>query len=83
MAMLKPLVDDMTKEAPEDRPTIAEVIKRFDEMRAKWGSDILGQRLRPEEPEWSILRMIRDVRYRMRDRRWEKNAKPVELPPFV
>lgn len=83
VAFLKPLVDDMTKNAPDERPTIQEVSERFEDMKKKWGSNLLGQRLRPSEPEWFLQRVFNDVHYRIRDALWTRSAKPSGPLPFT
>ena len=42
---MQPLVDDMVQDEPEKRPTIDEVISRFDEIRASLQARKLRSRL--------------------------------------
>ena len=45
MEFMQPLVDDMVQDEPEKRPTIDEVIARFDEIRASLQARKLRSRL--------------------------------------
>lgn len=83
MAILVPLVEDMTKILPEDRPTIDEAIKKFNDIKDSCNQSVLSQRLRPAESEWFVSRILNDFEYHIRDLWWIKNVKAVELPPFV
>ncbi|KAG8990792.1 hypothetical protein FRB94_013099 [Tulasnella sp. JGI-2019a] len=79
---VKPLIAYMTLEAPEDRPTAAEAVERFQLIRSTMTETQLSQRLWPLKPEWIGIRIIKDAYYRYCDRRWTKKPKK-ELEPFV
>ncbi|GBE80574.1 predicted protein [Sparassis crispa] len=59
---MKPLVDDMVQDDPARRPTINEVVTRFEEIRRKLGYWKLRSRL-AEKDEDSVIRTYRRVRH--------------------
>ncbi|KAG9022479.1 hypothetical protein FRB95_014729 [Tulasnella sp. JGI-2019a] len=79
---VKPLIAYMTPEAPEDRPTAAQAVERFQLIRSTMTEFQFSQRLWPSKPEWIGIRIVKDAYYRYCDRRWTKKPKK-ELEPFV
>ncbi len=60
-----PLVDEMIQDDPSKRPTIDEVVERFDEIRRKLSWWKLRSRL-VETSEGSLKRLLRSVRHALR-----------------
>ncbi|KAG8903695.1 hypothetical protein FRC01_009033 [Tulasnella sp. 417] len=71
-----PLINFMSKPNPADRPTAAESLQRYQELSKTFSSSILSQRLRPKAfPESTLVRMIRDLHYRVQDFYWSRQKK--------
>ena len=58
---MRPLVEDMVQDDPKKRPTMDEVVERFDKIRASLSWWILRKRLVPLEDEFPILATIRHL----------------------
>lgn len=67
---LSELVDLMTPEAPEERPTAAEALRQFQTISSTLDEQTLSQRIRPAKPEPSFLVLLNDYTYRIQDYWW-------------
>ncbi|KAG8854880.1 dolichyl-phosphate beta-glucosyltransferase [Tulasnella sp. 330] len=63
LEFMQPLVDYMTPEDPNTRPSIVEVVIRFQEIRSKLTKKDLSQRLTPNELEPKWTRLWNDLLY--------------------
>ncbi|KAI8993985.1 hypothetical protein BD414DRAFT_535053 [Trametes punicea] len=54
MDFMKPLVDYMVQDEPTKRPTIGEVVARFNDLLGSLGSWRLRSRLRPRDEHWTL-----------------------------
>ncbi|KAG8845074.1 hypothetical protein FRB96_002744 [Tulasnella sp. 330] len=75
-----PLIQYMTPEAPEDRPTAVEALERFKAIQATLKTSQLSQRLRPLKGESTASRIVKDAYYRICDRLWTLRPKPKQMP---
>ncbi|KAG8918096.1 hypothetical protein FRC01_002042, partial [Tulasnella sp. 417] len=80
LTLLEPLVNHMTAEKPEDRPTAAEAYARFQELRPKLNVSLFSQRLLTKE-ESRVIRLIKGSRYWLHEQWVRRRPKP-RLPPF-
>lgn len=80
---VRPLVAYMTPKDSQARPTAAEALKRFQELRAAMTESTLCQRISPsKELESPITRRLKDISYRFWDYWWTTH--PTEpLPPMA
>lgn len=77
-----PLIDSMSKPNPSERPTAAESLDKYYEIRMSFGARVMAQRLRPKaEPESALVRTIRDLQYHFMDWYWKRKI-VVPLSPF-
>ncbi|KAG8979886.1 hypothetical protein FRB90_007845, partial [Tulasnella sp. 427] len=75
--VLLPLIDFMVRRKPADRPSAAESLQKFQELRKTFSNGVLATRLRSkEEPESALARVVRDLHYRVQDIFWSRKAKP-------
>ncbi|KAG8994245.1 hypothetical protein FRB94_010036 [Tulasnella sp. JGI-2019a] len=82
LEFLRPLVESMTKEAPDERPSATEALSQLREIKAKMSGRRLSQRLTPLEPESIWDRRIKDFRYQIAE--WWWYVKPHrKLRPFA
>ncbi|KAG8869656.1 hypothetical protein FRB97_004377 [Tulasnella sp. 331] len=77
-----PLIQYMTPDAPEDRPSAQEAFERFKTIQGKMRGYQLSMRLRPLEPESVGIRLIKDAYYWLCDRWWTLKPKK-KLEPLV
>ncbi|KAG8871034.1 hypothetical protein FRB97_009147 [Tulasnella sp. 331] len=75
-----PLIEYMTPETPDDRPTAAEALERFKTIQATLTTSQLSQRLRPLKGESTASRIVKDAYYRICDRWWTFWSKPKQTP---
>lgn len=79
---MQPLIEYMTPQDPEQRPTAAEAYERFKTIRSGLNKYQLAQRLRPLTPESTVTRIVKDAYYIVLDRWWSIKRKK-KLPPLV
>ena len=62
---MKPLINDMMKQDPSERPTMDEVVERFQAIRTGLSRWKLRSRIRPDHEPF-FLRVIRSVTHNAR-----------------
>ncbi|RPD78663.1 kinase-like protein [Lentinus tigrinus ALCF2SS1-7] len=80
---LKPLIDDMTRKVPEERPTIDEAFKHFEELRISLSEWTLRSRF-VYRKEFLVGRMYRACRHVIRTAKYRYRGLPaLPIPPSL
>jgi len=77
---LTPLIDYMTDQCPDKRPSAAEAFNRFKGIKSKMSEYQLSQRLHPLTPESTPIRLAKDAYYRLCDLWWMLKPKKMLGP---
>ncbi len=79
---MRPLVEAMTRTVPEDRPTIDEAFKSFEELRSSLSERTLRSRF-VYRNEFFVARIYRACRHVVRKARWVRSGLPaLPTPPL-
>ncbi|TFK92746.1 kinase-like protein [Polyporus arcularius HHB13444] len=80
--LMRPLVEAMTRTVPEDRPTIDEAFKTFEELRSSLSERTLRSRF-VYRNEFLVARLYRACRHVVRKARWVRSGLPaLPTPPL-